>query len=290
MFAIVIEQKQYETYILTDQSAQTHLEVVPERGGIITRWQVRGEDLLYMDQERFANPELSVRGGIPILFPICGNLPDNTYTHKGQTYKLKQHGFARDLSWQVAESMTREGVGITLTLTDNPQTQAVYPFKFDLSFTYRLRENSLLIQQCFTNRSPEPMPFSTGLHPYFRVSDKTRLQFDIPATEFQNQQDQITHPFAGSFDFGQDEIDVAFRSLSGQSAQVIDHRRRLELTLEYDSIYSTLVFWTLKDKDYYCLEPWTAPRNALNTGEHLTHLDPGARVETLVTMTVNTLL
>jgi galactose mutarotase-like enzyme len=59
--------------------------------------------MLYLDVERFANPELSIRGGVPILFPICGNLPDNCYTYNGQQYTLKQHGFGRYLPWEVTE-------------------------------------------------------------------------------------------------------------------------------------------------------------------------------------------
>lgn len=95
MFAIALQQQQYKTYILSDSSAQSRLEVVPERGGIITSWPIQSQELLYLDAERFANPDLTVRGGIPILFPICGNLFDNTYTYNGQQYKLKQHGFAQ---------------------------------------------------------------------------------------------------------------------------------------------------------------------------------------------------
>jgi galactose mutarotase-like enzyme len=82
VFAIAVNKDQYETYTLTDDSAESKLEVVPERGGIITGWQVKGKEILYLDAERFANPALSVRGGIPILFPICGNLPNNTYTYQ----------------------------------------------------------------------------------------------------------------------------------------------------------------------------------------------------------------
>jgi galactose mutarotase-like enzyme len=154
-------------------------------GGIITKWRVQGQEILYLDAERFANPELSVRGGIPILFPICGNLPDNTYTYNGQQYTLKQHGFARDLPWEVADQVTQEAVSLTLVLNSNEQIRAVYPFDFQLAFTYQILGNSLEIRQRFTNHSPEPMPFSTGLHPYFEISDKTGLQFDIPATQFQ---------------------------------------------------------------------------------------------------------
>lgn len=276
------EQRQYETYILTDEATPAQLEVVPERGGIITRWQVQGQELLYLDADRFAQPELSVRGGIPILFPICGNLPNNTYTHQGQAYTLKQHGFARDLPWTVLEEITQPGVGLKLGLASNSQTRAVYPFDFQLQFTYRLQGYGLEIRQIYQNLSAEPMPFSTGLHPYFPVANKAALRFDIPATQYQNQIQQTTHAFAGEFDFASDEIDVAFRPVQRQTASVVDTDRQTQLTLEYDSLYSTLVFWTVKGKDYYCLEPWSAPRNALNTGDSLIWLDPGASLETIV--------
>lgn len=289
MFAIALQESQYKTYVLSDEAANSYLEVVPERGGIITKWRVQGQEILYLDAERFANPELSVRGGIPILFPICGNLPDNTYTYNGQQYTLKQHGFARDLPWEVTEQVTQSKASLTLVLNSNEQTRAVYPFDFQLAFTYQILGNSLEIQQRYTNHSPQPMPFSTGLHPYFGVSDKTALEFNIPATQFQDQKTKTTHFFNGEFDFNTDEIDAAFRDLSDRSATATDNSRKLQLQLQWDDTYSTLVFWTLQGKDFYCLEPWSAPRNALNTGEQLIHLPPRASCDTLVRMTANLL-
>lgn len=282
MFAISRQQQQYTTYILSDASSQSQLEVVPERGGIITGWQVQGQEILYLDAERFANPSLSVRGGIPILFPLCGNLPDNTYTYKGQQYSLKQHGFARDLPWEVTEQITQDRVSLTLVLNSDRQTRAVYPFDFSLAFTYQIQGNVLEIRQRCTNLSSEPMPFSIGLHPYFFTLDKNQLQFDIPAGEYQDQRTGEIQLFKGNFDFDRDEIDVAFKQLGRQSASAIDNSRRLQLTLEYDDSYSTLVFWTVKGKDFYCLEPWSAPRNAFNTGEHLIRLAANTSWEALV--------
>ncbi len=287
MFAIALEQQQYKTYILSDASSSSQLAVVPERGGIITSWQVQGQEILYLDASRFADPNLSVRGGIPILFPICGNLPDNIYTYKGQQYTLKQHGFARDLPWEVTEQVTQERVSLTLVLNSNEQTRRVYPFDFQVAFTYQLVGNSLEIRQRYTNHSDEPMPFSTGFHPYFLTTDKTQLQFEIPATQFHDQKTKTTHPFSGKFDFNSDEIDAAFLPLSSQSATVTDHNRQLQLQLNWDDTYSTLVFWTLKGKDFYCLEPWSAPRNAINTGEHLIRLAPNQSRESIVRLLAN---
>ncbi len=69
MYTIAIEDKQYQTYILSDDTANSQIEVVPERGGIITHWRIQGQELFYLDHERFTHPDLSVRGGNPILFP-----------------------------------------------------------------------------------------------------------------------------------------------------------------------------------------------------------------------------
>ncbi len=286
MYSISNEAQQYETYILTDSDHQARLEVVPERGGIITRWQVKGKELLYLDKERFAKPEMTVRGGIPILFPICGNLPDDTYTYDGKAYKLKQHGVARNLPWAIAQQSVDDGASLTLKLTSTDETRSVYPFDFELLFTYQLKGNRLTLIQRHTNHSDVAMPFCTGLHPYFAVDDKSQLQFDIPATTLQNQMTQEIAEFDGSFDMKQDEIDVALRDLSAMSALVGDRQQKTTLRLDYDSTYPVLVFWTIKGKDYYCLEPWSAPRNALNTGDCLIHLEPGKTLESRVSLSV----
>ncbi|NEP44786.1 MAG: hypothetical protein F6K35_38455 [Okeania sp. SIO2H7] len=43
-----------------------------------------------------------------------------------------------------------------------------------------------------------------------------------------------------------------------------------------------MVFWTVKGKDYFCLEPWTYPINSLNMGDRLLDLEPGASTMMLV--------
>ncbi len=275
-YAIALKsEQQYQTYILSDDNQQTRLEIVPERGGIVTRWRIQGQELLYMDWERFANPEKSVRGGIPILFPICGDLPDNQYTYQGETYVLKRHGFARDLPWEVTNRETDNDAALTLVLKSNDETRAVYPFDFEVTFTYRLKGKTLTIDQTYRNDSSKQMPFCVGLHPYFWVKDKTQMELDIPATKYQDNLTQQSYSYQGTFDFNQDEIDAQLRPLSRQLASIAFGERGLQVDITFSSDYSTVVFWTIKGQEFACVEPWSSPRNALNTGEDLLVIPPG---------------
>ncbi|BAY50832.1 hypothetical protein NIES2134_115890 [Thermostichus vulcanus NIES-2134] len=255
----------------TLHAERTRVEVIPERGGLITRWQWQGHELLYLDRERFANPQFSVRGGIPLLFPICGNLPEDAFHDNGQTYHLKQHGFARDLPWQVLDQ--RQHV-LKLGLQDTPATRQVYPFAFHLTLTYTLAADALAIALEVANPADTPLPFSFGLHPYFAVADKHQLQFDLPIHAMVDQKTQQALTFSGTFDWSAAELDWACRPLTGQVARVFDLQQQYCLTLRYDTVFTTLVFWTVQGKPYYCLEPWTAPRNALNMGVDLLHVPP----------------
>ncbi len=288
MFTISQEQRQYLTYILTDEAAQTQIEVVPERGGIITRWRSADREILYLDEARYADPTKTVRGGIPILFPICGNLPDNSYSYQGQEYQLAQHGFARNLPWEVLATSTEDCASITISLKSNESTLAVYPFACEIVFTYQLRGNSLKILQAYTNHSDSEMPFSAGFHPYFAVEDKQKLEIDIPGTEYFSNVTKSQVAYSGSFDFELDEIDAAFTKVSRNSSSFSDHGsasfadRDKKIIIEYPDFFSTIVFWTVKGKDFICLEPWSAPRNALNTGEKLIYIKPGTTYNSIL--------
>lgn len=273
-----------QSYELT--SGDSRLEVIPDRGGLISSWRWQGRDILYLDRDRFANPNLSVRGGIPILFPICGNLPNNEFIYEDKCYVLKQHGFARDLPWQIHKHQSDR---IVLGLTDTEATRAVYPFSFQLEFTYQLGIDSLDITMQVKNSGDRPLPFSLGLHPYFAVGDKQQLAFHLPINEMVDQKTQQPLTFAGSFDWTAPELDLACRPLSGHQAQVSDRQQGYRLDLKFSATFTTLVFWTLQGKDYYCLEPWTAPRNALNTSIDLIHVSPQELVILKTTMQLSNL-
>lgn len=72
----------------------------------------------------------------PVLFPIVGRLTDDTLIHQGRSYRLTQHGFARDslFTW-VGRSAERA----VLELRESPETLAIYPFRFVLQMTTKSR-------------------------------------------------------------------------------------------------------------------------------------------------------
>ena len=53
---------------------ENYIDFCPDRGGLITNWTSSGKKILYFDERRFLDKKLSIRGGIPVLFPICGNI------------------------------------------------------------------------------------------------------------------------------------------------------------------------------------------------------------------------
>ena len=67
----------YPHWEYSNTEYDSSIRIVPERGGLITQWRSEGKDLLYFDLDRFLDENKSVRGGIPILFPICGDLSES---------------------------------------------------------------------------------------------------------------------------------------------------------------------------------------------------------------------
>ena len=65
----------------------------------------------------------------PVLFPIVGSLWNNEYRHNGKTYKLSQHGFARDQEFKLIKETDTE---LRFQLQDNENTLQLYPFPFCL--------------------------------------------------------------------------------------------------------------------------------------------------------------
>ncbi|WP_411871654.1 galactose mutarotase [Vulcanococcus limneticus] len=248
------------------------LRLVPERGGLLTGWRCRGRELIYLDQDRFADPSKSVRGGMPVLFPICGNLPGDRLPLPEGEVILKQHGFARDLPWGL-EALADDS-GVVLSLRDTDATWAQYPFAFRLSLELRLEPGALGITALVENPGERPLPFAFGLHPYFAIASLAAAAVEgLPPRGF----DHLTMaPTETAAQLQRLEQGVDLLAQTAGAVRLRDLEGGFAVELQPTAPFDLAVVWTDPPRPMVCLEPWTAPRGALVSGERRLELAPGS--------------
>jgi galactose mutarotase-like enzyme len=251
------------------KSGNTHVAIAPHRGAIVTSFRVDERDLLYLDEATFNDHSKNVRGGIPILFPTPGKLENDRWSRTGRSGELKQHGFARNADWQIDATSPSSAV---LSMHSNDETRRAYPWDFAAQLTYRVAPRELRIEFEIKNESDAPMPFAFGLHPYFAVLDKTSARIPTRASRAFDNVTKTIVPFS-DFDFTCDEVDLHLIDHDSTHAelQLGDGAR---ITIDTATEFVRWIVWTLAGKEYVCLEPWTAPGNALNSAEGLLVLEP----------------
>jgi galactose mutarotase-like enzyme len=122
-----------------------------------------------------ADPEFWGRTS-PILFPVVGSYKDKTSYYGGKTYTMGQHGFARDMEFELESLIGHE---IWFILKSNEDTLTKYPFRFELRVGYKLEGRSVTVMWNVKNVDNKTMYFSIGAHPAFNCSlHDCRLKFD----------------------------------------------------------------------------------------------------------------
>ena len=233
----------------------------PERGGIITNWCSNNCQILYFDEKRFLNTTKSIRGGVPILFPICGNL-DKCFSF-GKNYKaLMQHGFARNLKWNF--SLNKIKNSLCLSLNDNNITRQYYPYSFEIEIDYFLEIESLRVEINVLNKSPCEMPINFGLHPYFNISDYKNIKFVERSNTCQNQLNNSQEQTDDLLKNLQNGIDLLMYTSGRTSFKDFGFNRKISLI--NPAPFDICVLWTDPPRKMICMEPWTSPRNSLATG------------------------
>lgn len=258
---------------LIERSTASSVSICPARGGIVLSCILRGTELLYLDRDTFLDPAANIRGGIPVLFPICGQLIEGQYEWNGSVYKMNNHGVARTAAWNVVAQGTDDGVYATLEMSSNEETLAAYPFAFRLRFTYRLKDGKLAIEQQYVNDSGEAMPVVAGFHPYFVAGDK-HLSYDTDARSHLDYNDGIVKPFGGSLDLTSMKESAAL--LDAVRSEIAFPLAGGEVVrLSYSTAFRYVVLWSVAGKPFICVEPWTALNEALNHKEGLIMVQPG---------------
>lgn len=249
--------------------------------------------------ETWGDDDIPLGGGGMLLAPWPNRVAGGRWTLHGEEQRLDItevskgnaiHGLLRNTGYQPVESGPS-----TIVLEAEIFPQHGYPFHLVHRATYRLTEKQLTVRQELTNLSGDPAPFGLGAHPYLKISDVPTedLTLTVLADElFEVDGKAIPTgraPVSGQHDLrrgrriGDIEFDTAFtglRMVDGRHEHVLAAPDGRTVTLWADSsfayahVYVSTIYPGVSKA--VAVEPMTAPANALNSGEGLRWLDPGA--------------
>ena len=231
----------------------------------------------------------------PVLFPIVGSLWNGEYHTGGNTYKMSQHGFARDMDFTIVEETETT---LRFKLDSTPETLAAFPFCFSLEISYELNETRLEVGWMVKNLSETVMPFQIGAHPafnypdfstadtihgYFSLGGNTETRYEL--IESAGCLGNAMHNLATD---AESMLPLTDRTFS-HDALVIGNNQvhRVSLLTPVRTPYLTLLFrapvlglWSKPGAPFVCIEPWWGRCDRVgfdgdaSTREYINLLDP----------------
>lgn len=146
----------------TLQNQYLHIEVSPLGAELQSIRTPDGTEYLHQGDERYWSRRS------PILFPILGGLYKKQYRHKGQTYVMKNHGFAMNQAFVLSR---RTETQLVYTLHESDETLSQYPFPFRLEAGYELQDNKVVVAWEVENTGKHELYFQIGGHPALLVPE-----------------------------------------------------------------------------------------------------------------------
>jgi len=205
----------------------------------------------------------------PVLFPIVGRLADDTAVIDGKSYRITQHGFARDLEFQWLE---RAEDRCALVLSDTPQTHALFPFAFRLILEYQVTGAALTVRYRLENPSADATLFaSVGVHPAFvwPLSGDSKSGHRIVFSQTQAPtirhvkdglllDEKFASPVQGTTLALQDDLfaddAMIFENVAGKSL-MYENNQGAAMRFSWDS-FPQLGLWMKPGAEFLCIEPW----------------------------------
>ena len=98
-----------------------------KHGGELISFKLDGEEKIHQGESCVdENGKIYWNRHSPVLFPIVGKLKKNQTIIGGRTYEMPQHGFAKDMEFELIEETDNSKVYIA---KNNDDTLKMYPFK-----------------------------------------------------------------------------------------------------------------------------------------------------------------
>ncbi len=204
-------------------------------------------------------------GRAPVLFPICGRLPNSTYRLNGKSYEMGMHGFARGSEFEVESATETEAVFL---LRDSEETRARYPFSFELRVRYTLQGETIEVAYDVRNVGNETMYASIGSHEAYACPEglsaydvifekEEPLNSHIVDNGIHHETFPVSAP-QGVLSLRDDYFvpdALVFRNLKSKSVEVRNRATGRGVRVDYPDAESLLI-WSKPGAPYVCIEPW----------------------------------
>ena len=221
----------------------------------------------------------------PVLFPIVGKLKDDAFFFGEKTFHLSQHGFARDMEFELA---SKENNSCVFSLSSNSETKKKFPFDFNLEIKYRLHDNNLTTHYTVKNPSETELLFSIGAHPGFNCPLLAEESFEDYYLEFEDSDFKLSHLDNGLLNGYITDFKLSDRKLQ-LSATLFDNDALVFENSQINSIalcsskssrkikmecknWPFFGIWSKKgNRKFICLEPWHGIADTNNSDQQLIH-------------------
>jgi len=202
-------------------------------GACVTSYVKDGNDALMVRPDAKMDGSKPISGGIPHCFPQFG------------PGEIQQHGFARNLDWEIAESEDGESPSILLRLKENEYTLAMWPHKFSCDYRITLAADRLSTELTVTNTGDSNFDFQAALHSYWSVSsiDAVKIGGSFSGSSFLDKTQDPPALTACKADTIQieKETDSVYEGVSGE-VSLSDAGKKSKLTLSNFG-WSDTVIW-----------------------------------------------
>ena len=218
------------------------------------------------------NPEYWKRIS-PVLFPLVGNYKNKEVRHNGHIYNLGQHGFARDMEFELISLKQNEA---WFSLSSSVETIRKFPFPFRLEIGYQVEGQKVKVHWRVVNTGSETMYFSICGHPGFVCPMKKGEKRSDYYLHFDTDKEEIVTRMIGDEGLATDTLipyalDGGYLQVSDdlfdRDALVVENRQtqRVSLCRPDKSPYVEVTFdaplfgvWSVPKTDapFVCIEPW----------------------------------
>lgn len=229
------------------------------------------------------------------LVPFGNRVRGNRFSIDGKHYSLQPnmpwdkhylHGDGWTTRWSVSEQCS-DFVRLTLA----PHRAAGTPYNYEAEQTIRIDGSRIEMELSLINRGEQVLPFGLGWHPYFALTEGTRLT--ASATDYWEEDAEwlptVCKPVTGDIDFSKNAaiprrwVNTLFEGWNGK-AEITWAETGLRLEIEAEPMFGRYLVFVSDPAfdpgyayDFFCFEPMSHSADGHNQadGGGLRRLAPG---------------